>query len=328
MHRPSLRTLAAAAAATLGLTLTGCGATTTAGAPASAGYPLTVADCGRDVTIDSAPQRVLTIGTAAVELLDAAGASDRVVARTGEFGAPLPADLKNPPSDDLITDPSDPTTEEIIAAEPDLVLGYGLFNADAQQLADTGIALLNVQAECGHDGGSSASPATLSTVSDDVRRLGTVFSTSSTADAAADALDQRVSDARRDTTSGGGTGRTAAWVYYFSSQDPLSAYGGGGLPASVLEDAGLTNVYAGTQDAYLNVSVESLLEHQPHWIVLGYGLYGESAEEARAAFLAEPGVEALEAVSAGRIVLLPAGASSSSPTAVAGLEQLVSATAE
>ena len=69
MHRPSLRTLAAAAAATLGLTLTGCGATTTAGAPASAGYPLTVADCGRDVTIDSAPQRVLTIGTAAVELL-------------------------------------------------------------------------------------------------------------------------------------------------------------------------------------------------------------------------------------------------------------------
>ena len=96
----------------------------------------------------------------------------------------------------------------------------------------------------------------------------------------------------------------------------------------MLEEAGLTNVYAGTHDAYLNVSVESLLEHQPHWIVLGYGLYGESAEEARAAFLAEPGVEALEAVSAGRIVLLPAGASSSSPTAVAGLEQLVSATAE
>ena len=101
MHRPSLRTLAAAAATTLGLTLTGCGATTT-GTPASAGYPLTVADCGRDVTIDSAPQRVLTIGTAAVELLDTADASDRIVARTREFGAPLPADLKNPPSNNLI----------------------------------------------------------------------------------------------------------------------------------------------------------------------------------------------------------------------------------
>ena len=153
--------------------------------------------------------------------------------------------------------------------------------------------------------------------------LGTVFFTSSTADSAADALDQRVSGARRAET-----GRTAAWVYYFSSQDPLSAYGGGGLAASVLKDAGLTSVYAESRDAYLSVSVESLLERQPHWIVLGYGLYGESAEEARARFLAEPGVEALEAVSAGRIVLLPAGASSSSPTAVAGLEQLVSATAE
>ena len=82
---------------------------------------LTVADCGRDVTIGSAPRRVLTIGTAAVELLDAAGASDRIVARTGEFGASLPADLKNPPSDGLIIDPSDLTTEEIIAAEPDLI---------------------------------------------------------------------------------------------------------------------------------------------------------------------------------------------------------------
>ena len=50
MHRPILRVLAAAAAAALGLTLTGCG-TTASRAPASDGYPLTVADCGRDVTI-------------------------------------------------------------------------------------------------------------------------------------------------------------------------------------------------------------------------------------------------------------------------------------
>ena len=89
MHRPILRVLAAAAAAALGLTPTGCG-TTASRAPASDGYPLTVADCGRDVTIGSAPRRVLTIGTAAVELLDAAGASDRIVARTKKFGASLP----------------------------------------------------------------------------------------------------------------------------------------------------------------------------------------------------------------------------------------------
>ena len=43
MHRPILRVLAAAAAAALGLTPTGCG-TTASRAPASDGYPLTVAD--------------------------------------------------------------------------------------------------------------------------------------------------------------------------------------------------------------------------------------------------------------------------------------------
>ena len=42
MHRPILRVLAAAAAAALGLTPTGCG-TTASRAPASDGYPLTVA---------------------------------------------------------------------------------------------------------------------------------------------------------------------------------------------------------------------------------------------------------------------------------------------
>ncbi|CAM2875761.1 ABC transporter substrate-binding protein [Actinomyces slackii] len=318
----SIRPTAALTAILVGLGLMGCSAVKDSDASSQGAYPVTVEDCGSTVTIDAEPKRILTVGTAAVEMLDAAGAADRITARTGEFGAPLPETLKNPPSDDLITNPSDPTTEEILAAEPDLVLGYGLFNADIDQLRQAGITVLTVQGECGHDSTSqSGSGVTLTTVTDDLRRLGTVLSTSFTADAAAASLDERIAQARQDKA-----GSTAAWVYYFSSQDPLSAYGGQGLANSSLQDAGLTNAYAASMDAYLTISVESLLSQQPDWIILSYGLYGESEEEARQKFLASPGVDSLTAVSQNHLVLLPASASAPSPSGIAGMEQLVEAT--
>ncbi len=317
-----VRPAAALTAIALCCGLTGCSATGSSDVSPTGPYPVTVEDCGSKVTINAEPKRILTVGTAAVEMLDAAGAADRITARTGEFGAPLPETLKNPPPNDLITNPSDPTTEEILAAEPDLVLGYGLFNADVDQLRQAGITVLTVQGECGHDSTSqSGSGVTLSTVTKDLRRLGTALSTSSTADSAAAKLDERITQAKQDKDNG-----TAAWVYYFSSEEPLSAYGGQGLANSSLQDAGLTNVYATSMDAYLTISVESLLERQPDWIILSYGLYGESKEQARQKFLASPGVDSLTAVSQNRLVLLPASASAPSPSGVAGLEQLVGAT--
>lgn len=319
-HLIPARLAPGAAALTLCLAMTGCADQSRP--QGSGAYPLQVEDCGQSITISSEPASVLTIGTAAVELLDAAGASSRITARSGEFGAPLPDGLRTPPSDDLIINPADPTTEEILAVAPDLVLGYGLFNADAQQLKDAGITVLTVQGECGHDGTGTDAPSTsLSTVIDDVERLGRVVGTSQDADAAAAALRTKAEAARRSST-----GQSAAWVYYFSSEDSLSAYGGRGMSASLLTEAGLDNTYAQETDAYITVSVESLLERQPHWIVLTYGLYGESEEEARAKFLAEPGVQALTAVAQGRVVLLPASASSAGPAAVSGLEELVSLT--
>ncbi|WP_136519934.1 ABC transporter substrate-binding protein [Cellulomonas telluris] len=321
MSRPArARTrLPASGGAALLLALTAC---TTPAAGGAAQDGVTVGDCGAEVVLDTPPGSVMTVGTAAVALLDAAGAADRITARSGEFGAPLPEGLQDPPSDDLVVDPSDPTTEAVLTADPDVVLGYGLFAADPEQVRAAGIELLTVQGECGHDASTDApAEVTLATVSDDVRRLGTVFGTSDVADDAADALDARVADAERAPTS-----ETAAWLYFFSSSDPLSGYGGTGMPHAVLEAAGLRNVLGDEEDAYLTVAVESLLAEQPDWVVLSYGLYGESEDDARAALLAQPGVDRLTAVQEGRVVLLPGDASAPSPAAVDGLERLVAAT--
>lgn len=315
---PAVPRLAAAGGTVLLLALAGCSAP----AAGDADGAVTVEDCGAEVVLDARPESVLTVGTAAVALLDAAGAADRITARSGEFGAPLPPGLTDPPSDDLVVDPSDPTTEAVLTADPDVVLGYGLFAADPDQVRAAGIELLTVQGECGHDASTDA-PAeiTLATVGEDVRRLGEVFGTSDVAGEAADALDARVTEATREPT-----GDSAAWLYFFSSTDPLSAYGGTGTPHALLEAAGLRNVLGDQQEAYLTVAVESLLAAQPDWVVLSYGLYGETEEQARATLLAQPGADRLDAVREGRVVLLPGDASAPSPAAVDGLERLVAAT--
>lgn len=323
MPSPARKALTATALFTAAIALAGCASPASAPPAEAAGgaYPVTVDDCGDAVQIAQRPERVLTVGTAAVELLDAAGAASAITARTAEFGAALPSTLADPPSDDLIVDPADPTTETIVGATPDLVFGYGLFTADPAQVKAAGIPVLTVQGECGHDATTAGGAVDLGTVGADVRRLGTVFGTSTTADAAADTLDARVTAATRPAT-----GASAAWVYYFSSEDAVSAYGATGMPAAVLESAGLENVYADQTDAYLTISAESLLSARPDWIVLTYGLYGETEEQARQKLLAEPGIADLEAVKAGHVVLVSADTSSPSPAAVDGLERIVAGT--
>jgi len=66
-----------------------CGAGESSNSAAVGDFPMTVQNCGRDVTIDAPPERVLTIGAEAPTLVAAAGGADRIVARSGEYGSPL-----------------------------------------------------------------------------------------------------------------------------------------------------------------------------------------------------------------------------------------------
>lgn len=324
-----VRTLALAT--TLALVGCGGGASSTggsgapegsSGASTGAAYPMKITDCGEPVTLDQRPTKVLTVGTAAVSMMDAAGASEAITARSGEFGADLPAGLESPPTTATIIDPSDPSTEAVIGSGVDTVYGYGLFNAKASQLTDAGIALLTAETSCSHDAGGATEKVGLADVTAEVRRLGEVFGTSASADASADALEAKITATTSDEPAG-----SAAWVYYFSSEDSLSAYGAGGIAQDLMTRAGMDNSYGDQAKAYLDVSTESLIQADPTWIVMAYGLYGESADQARAKLLAEPGVADLAAVRAGHLVMIPATLSDASPEAVEGLGLLDQAVA-
>lgn len=315
------RRVGVAGVAIAALVLSGCGQPQqNVSNPSTA--PITVQDCGKEVTIKGNPKSVMTIGTDAITLLDAAGAANLITARAGEFGAQIPAGLHNPPTKAKIIDPADPTTEQIIGSGADIVIGYGLFKADVNALEQAGIQTLNVSGDCGHDGKKEERAVDFETVIGDVERFGKVFGTSQQAKKFADEARKRVAKLKEKTPK---RTRTAAALYYFSSTSPLGAQGGRSIFTTSMRLAGLESVYAKEPKLYLQASLESLLAAQPEVIIIIHGTYGNSFEQTKKRLLAEPGVNKLPAVTAGRIIGMTSNETSPSPDAILGAEHLVEA---
>lgn len=58
-------------------------------AAAKTEYPLTIKNCGRDITFNQAPTRVATVGQNSTEILYSLGLADRVVGTSLWFGPVL-----------------------------------------------------------------------------------------------------------------------------------------------------------------------------------------------------------------------------------------------
>lgn len=76
------------------LALSGCSSTdpddpTANTSPQSGGYPLTIDNCGRQITIEKEPERVITGYQNTVELMIALGLEDKVVGRQPFKQSPL-----------------------------------------------------------------------------------------------------------------------------------------------------------------------------------------------------------------------------------------------
>lgn len=309
-----------------GLTLLLAACSGASGADGPAPEAITVDDCDRQVTLDRAPERVLTVGTSAPLLLHAAGAADRVVARAGEFGSPLPAEVEAVLGDAEVVDPADPALEVIVDADPDLVYGYGLYGAEPADVEAAGITTLTVTGECGHAARAESLQdlTSFEVIAQDVRTLGRIFGTSEVADAAAvDLLDrvEAVRGAHQDAEPA-----TAAGVYFFAGA--LSVTGGTSVMHDQLATLGLTDVHADLREGFAEVSVEALLDADPDIIVLTHGFDGDTFDDAHALLLAQPGAERLRAVAGGRVIGLPAALRQPDPGAVDGLEELAAQLAD
>ena len=276
------------------LLLAACGASpppesipsTAAAAPTEAGFPLTVTDdAGRDVALDAAPERIVSLAPSSTEIVCALGACDRLVGVTDFDDYPAEvgeiADVVIQAQVDL---------ERVVAAEPDLVLAAGneiTPSAVIEQLEELGLVVMVLY------------PETLDEVYADITLLGTTLEASDEAQALISDMEDRV-EVVVDAVAGADAPRTLYEVFH--GEGTTYTAGEGSFLASLIELAGGAPI---TGDAQGLISAEELVAADPELILLGTASYDPSLADEEAALdavAARAGWGELAAVRDGRVV--------------------------
>ncbi len=278
---------------------------------AQRGFPVTLQNCGANVTLKGPARRIFIIGNHSIPLLSSLGALNRVVARTAQ---PLPGiyskkdyqQLEQIPQVFSEMDDQDHTIislEAIINAWPDLVLTPE-YAADRSLLGDAGIALYSPPTFCKHKGSSDSEVASFEYVYEQLEVYGTMLGLSQQAASQIRRLKSTVRQLSQDSSLKSGTpDQSRAMALYVSGSNVLWAYGAFSMITPIFQTIGLSNVYAEKRERVFSISHEALLGEDPEVIVLLY-LHGRP-QDLIARFSAIPSMSALNAAQKGKIVALP-----------------------
>jgi iron complex transport system substrate-binding protein len=287
-------------------------------------YPLKVNNCGRTVTMQHAPKRILTDGSNAVNMVVAAGGVKRIAARAGEYGAPLSAAARGIRSVPIISKTNTVTAEQVVGQHIDLLIirpndaGAGLVD----KLSAAGITTLYPAAACSQlKPPSKAATDYFNFVYADLRLYGRLFSKPKTAGRTVAELFRRVQAFKANKLRA----KTAAEIQIFGGV-PYGS-GSGTMADTQIRKLGLRNVF-GNQKPSFTVSVERLVALNPDVLILQQG-FGEGKNGhpktlavAKAEFLALPGVKAMRAARTGSIVGVPTSEIQPDPLALNGMQTI------
>jgi iron complex transport system substrate-binding protein len=298
------------------------------GAGAKADFPITIENCGRQVTIDKPPQRALALGAEAPQLLAAAGTADKIkiipVDTSGSllYGDGEPFVRKA----EKIGQSGELSIEEVIGARPDIFIGAlpPTSSVTIGSLDAAGIPALVPSGYCvEEDPGPKPEPGSpLELVYHDVETYGRVFGTEQTARKSVAELRARVA-AVQNRVAGAPRGSTAA-LYLYADQ-PFGAYGNKSVVDEQMRILGLTNVFGDVDKRYFDPSVEEIVDSNPQQIIALF-LPGQSMLPTPASAVEEvqsrPELANVDAVRNGAILPLNYYYTGPGTLAVEGLEQL------
>ena len=240
-------------------------------AASTTAYPVTIENCGRTLTFDKAPTRVVSLWQPPNELLLALGLQDNIMALAGNYTdlrpdlAPLAAKIKI-----IGTSMQWPSKEVLLSEKPDLVISEGIegFMYDTAQgypsvaeIEATGAKVLSTGGSCTPTDPKTQTKTTQQ-VYDDLMMLGKVFGVSDRAGALVKQLQEH----------------EAAVVAKVAGKPPVKVafYNGGEGPVNVLTVGIWADLMkkAGGQDVITTkgyqVSNEEFAAGQPDVILIGF----------------------------------------------------------
>jgi len=294
-------------AASAALLLSGCAAaappatTSTAPSVQSAGYPVTVDNCGTSLTVAAAPERVVSIKSSATELMLALGLADRIVG-SAFLDGPLPSKLEKAGTNLNVMSDFLPGQEAVLGLNPDFIYGgwESNFTADGvgerAALDELGIGTYVSPAAC--KGDAMPDPLTFESVFSEITEAGDIFGAQPEAATLVDSLTNDLAALDPMTTDK----RTALW--YSSGTDTPYVGAGIGSADMIMNAAGLTNIFHDVHDTWTSVGWESIIEANPNVIVLVDATWNTAADKI-ANLESSAATQGLAAVVNKRYIILP-----------------------
>jgi len=273
-----------------------------------AAFPLTLTDdLGREVTVETKPQRIVSLAPSNTEILFAVGAGEQVAGVTTYCNYPQEAQTREQIGGFSAETMS---VEKIVALEPDLVLSTGkLHETVVEALEQVGGTVYAVDAE------------TFDQVYASIEVIGQMAGYNEQATNLVAQMKERVAAVESVVAEIPHEERPT--VFWETWDDPLMTAGPTTFAGQMIEKGGGVNLFADVTKRYAQISIEEVLQRNPD-VIMGPDSHGEALTADQVA--TRPGWETVKAVQDGRIYVINGDITSrAGPRIVDGLEMIARA---
>lgn len=226
------------------------------------------------------PARIISVAPNMTEILFALGADDRLAGVTDICD--FPPEAKEKPKIGSFVNPS---SERLVALEPDLVIACGTLHPVLGRLRELGVPVL------------SFDPHTVDELLAMVEKVGTAVGLQDTAHDLTAPLRDEIETVRSRLATLDASDRVRVFIEMW--HDPLMTAGAGSFVNDLVETAGAVNVAASIGRHYFELSQEHVLNADPQVIIAAHMERGVSARDL---ILNRETWRTVSAVSSGRIV--------------------------
>lgn len=243
-------------------------------------YPLTLENCGRQITFDKAPGKAVSIGQNSSEILLSLGLADRLAA-TAVWVGPVLENLKAANAGVPRISNNQPSFEAVVKTDPDLVAAQFVFDVGPngvvgkrEQFEELGIATYISPGDCIAKDNSMRDGArtklfSMDLIYQEIAELAQIFDVQEGGEAFIAELKQR--EAKAVASVAGGKAKDVSLLYWFSSSQlngDAWVAGKFGAPGYITQVLGAHNAVDSGEE-WPAVSWESIVGRNPTVIVVG-----------------------------------------------------------
>ncbi len=251
-------------------------------ADAESDRPVTIENCGVEISYAVAPERIVSMNDDSTLILLALGLEDKIVGIGYASSSTVPDEYQAAYAEvTVLAEGAYPALEEIFAVEPDFIYAslrsaYGEEAAgDREELREIGINSYLGTEYCSED-----NEVNIDTIYRDIRNIGRIFGIPDRADDLIASMQAEIATVQAKIS----TVETPLRVFFYDSGEdtPVTA-GGSGMAGALIELAGGANIFDDFDDEYGATSWELVVERDPEFIVIAD--YGSTAADAKRDFL-------------------------------------------